>query len=199
MCDLEFDRASVVAGAVGARATSSLAEILDDPAVTAVVVATPASTHGTMVRAVSKPTGISWSRSRWPTRSSAHVRSPTSREARGLTLMCDHTYRFAPAVQRLRELIAADAPGALRSAVLVRTNHHHGQPDVDVFWDLAHHDLSILTYVLPVSAQPVAVSARSEDRLGLGRAHAGDLTVDLADGSVARVRVDWTRHRRRAP
>ncbi len=98
--------------------------------------------------------------------------------------MCDHTYRFAPAVHRLRELIAADVPGEIWSAESVRTNHHHGQPDVDVFWDLADHDLSILTYVLPATARPVAISGRSVDLLGIGRAHAGDLTVHLANGAV---------------
>lgn len=191
VCDLVSDHATKLAGPLGARPTTSLAEVLDDPAVAAVVVATPASTHAAIVRAgldadrhllVEKPLA----------KSVADARTLADlAQTRGLTVMCDHTYRFAPAVQRVRELMTADAIGSLHSAASVRTNRNHGQPDVDVFWDLAHHDLSLLTYVLPAPAQPVAISARSADRLGVGRAHAGDLILHLANGAVARVHVDW--------
>ena len=83
----------------------------------------------------------------------------------------------------------------------VRANHDHGQPDVDVFWDLAHHDLAILDAVLPGGlrrgglrrggSDVVTVRAESADPRGIGRAHQGDLWLELADGPSVHVRVDW--------
>ena len=55
----------------------------------------------------------------------------------------------------------------------VRINLGLVQPDVDVFWDLAPHDLSILDFVLPADARPVAVSAHGADPIGAGRACVG--------------------------
>jgi predicted dehydrogenase len=191
MCDLQPASACEVAGPLGAAATTSLMDVLADPAVEAVVVATPASTHPDVVAAcleadrhvlVEKPLA--------PTANDAQALMELAR-ARGRMVMCDHTYRFAPAVQVVRDLLAAGMLGRLRSVDSVRANHNHGNSDVDVFWDLAHHDLSILTFVLHAAARPVAASARSADLLGMGRAHAGDLTLTLADDTTARVHVDW--------
>ena len=191
VCDLDLGRATEIGGPVGARATSLLGEVLADPRVDAVVVATPACTHREVVAAcldanrhvlVEKPLACSVP--------DARALAEVAR-SRGIVMMCDHTYRFAPAVWVVRALLAADALGALGSVDSVRSNHNHDQPDVDVFWDLAYHDLSILNFVLPAVARPTAVSARSADVLGVGRAHAGDLTLHLADGARAHVRVDW--------
>ena len=177
--------------ALDVRVTCSVADVLADPGVEAVVVATPARTHRDLVAAcldndrhvlVEKPLACSVD--------DATVLADSAR-ARGLVVMCDQTYRFAPAVQVVRELIADDASGRFRFADSIRTNHHHGQPDVGVLWDLAHHDVSILSYVLPTPVRPIAVSAMSADVLGIGRAHAGSLTLHFPDGSEACVKVDW--------
>lgn len=191
VCDLEPGTAIAVRRLAGARATTSLAEVLADPKVEAVVVATPARTHYDVVTAcletdrhvlVEKPLAGSVE--------DARTLAELAR-VRGLVLMSDHTYRFSPAVRIVRDLLAAAKPAGTRSVDSVRANHDHGQPDVDVFWDLAHHDLSILSFVLPATARPIAASARSTDLLGVGRQHAGDLTLHLSDGTVARVHVDW--------
>jgi predicted dehydrogenase len=191
VCDIKPPRAAAVAAPLGARATTSLPEVFTDPAVDAVVVATPAQTHAAIVAAcleadrhllVEKPFAGS--------AADARVLADLA-QAKGLVVMCDHTYRFVPAVGVAHELLAASPLGALRSVESVRTNQDHGQPDVDVFWDLAHHDLSILRFALPEPSDLVVVSARSSDLLGVGRPHIGDLTVRFANDVVASVHVDW--------
>jgi predicted dehydrogenase len=161
VCDLDPDRAAEIALPVGARATTSLTDVLADTSVHAVVVATPVGTHRDLVAEcvkgdrhvlVEKPLAGSVD--------DARALAELPRE-RGVTVMCDHTYRFAPAVRTVRELLAAHAPGAFPSVESIRTNHHHVQPDVDVFWDLAQHDLSILTFVLPTRASRSGSSWRS--------------------------------------
>ena len=59
-------------------------------------------------------------------------------------LLCDHTYRFTHAAQAIQSVIAEGGLGELIGFASVRTNAQCGHSDVDVFWDLAHHDLSLI-------------------------------------------------------
>ena len=68
--------------------------------------------------------------------------------------MCDHTYCFTPTVRRIRELIRDGEIGDVQFVDSVRINLGLVQPDVDVLWDLAPHDLSILDFVLPAEVVP---------------------------------------------
>src|SRR5262249_57975778 len=85
-----------------------------------------------------------------------------------LPVMCDHTYCYTPAVQRIRELIRGGEIGDVQFVDSVRINLGLVQPDVDVLWDLAPHDLSILDFVLPEDVVPVAVAAHAADPIGAG-------------------------------
>src|SRR5260370_27465245 len=77
--------------------------------------------------------------------------------SRKLVLMVDHTFVYTEAVRKIRELIASNALGQIYYYDAVRVNLGLFQHDVNVIWDLAIHDLSIMDYVLP--AKPVAISA----------------------------------------
>ena len=112
-------------------------------------------------------------------------------ERRGLTLMCDHTYCYTPAVTRIRELLHAGELGDLHYLDSVRINLGLVQRDIDVLWDLAPHDLSILDFVLPPDVRPVAVRAHGADPIGAGRACVGYLTLQLNTGAIAHVHVNW--------
>ena len=84
--------------------------------------------------------------------------------------MSDHTYCYTPAVLTIRELIADGELGEILFVDSVRINLGLVQPDVDVFWDLAPHDLSILDFVLPGGlAVRLAVAAHGADPLGAGQ------------------------------
>ena len=72
--------------------------------------------------------------------------------------MTDHTYCYTPAVLKIRELIADGELGDILFVDSVRINLGLVQPDVDVFWDLAPHDLSILDFILPGGLRPDEVS-----------------------------------------
>jgi predicted dehydrogenase len=106
-------------------------------------------------------------------------------------LMCDHTYCYTPAVQRIRNLVHDGELGEVQFVDSVRINLGLVQPDVDVLWDLAPHDLSILDFVLPPHVAPVAVAAHTGDPVGTGRACLAYLTVWLSNGALAHVHVNW--------
>jgi predicted dehydrogenase len=192
LCDLNIDRVQQVLGSYSSvRATMSYQEVLADPEVGAVAIATPAATHFELVHAaleagkhvlVEKPL----------TASAADGEKLNDLAQRsGLVLMCDHTYCYTPAVQRIRELVRSGQIGDIQFVDSVRINLGLVQPDVDVLWDLAPHDLSILDFVLPPEITPVAIAAHVGDPIGAGRACMAYLSIWLSNGALAHVHVNW--------
>lgn len=192
ICDLDLDRARTVADGVGGvPITASLDEVLADPDVDAIAIATPARTHHPIVMAaleagkhvmVEKPLADDRARGR------EMVDRATEQ---GLVLMADHTYCYTPAVLKIRELIAEGALGDILFVDSVRINLGLIQPDVDVFWDLAPHDLSIMDFVLPGGLAAASVSAHGSDPLRTGKACVGYLAMPLECGAMAHVHVNW--------
>lgn len=192
VCDLDLVRAEQVLAETGTvTATDSLDDVLARDDIAAVAIATPARTHhGIAMRAldagkhvlVEKPLADS------VTSGQAMVDLAASR---GLTLMADHTYCYTPAVQKIRDLIVEGALGDILFVDSVRINLGLIQPDIDVFWDLAPHDLSILDFVLPGGLSAHGVAAQGADPLGAGKSCIGYLTLPLAGGAMAHVHVNW--------
>jgi predicted dehydrogenase len=192
LCDLDEKRARTVLGRyTTVRATASYERVLADPAVAAVAIATPAATHFDLVRAaleagkhvlVEKPLTSSVSDAK---------KLAGLAERSGLVLMCDHTYCYTPAVRRIRDFIRAGEIGDVQFVDSVRINLGLVQPDVDVLWDLAPHDLSVLDFVLPDDVVPVAVASHTSDPIGAGHACLGHLSIWLSTGALAHVHVNW--------
>jgi predicted dehydrogenase len=94
-------------------------------------------------------------------------------------------------VQRIRELVRSGDIGEVQFVDSVRINLGLVQPDVDVLWDLAPHDLSILDFVLPEDVVPVAVAAHVGDPIGTDRACLAYLSLWLSNGALAHIHVNW--------
>jgi predicted dehydrogenase len=192
LCDLDVDRANKVLGGYSTvRTTASLADVLADPAVDAVAIATPAATHRAVATAalnagkhvlVEKPLAATLTEGR---------EVVTLAEQVGRVLMLDHTYCYTPAVEHLRELVRGGGIGTVQYLDSVRINLGLVQSDVDVLWDLAPHDLSILLSVLPDDVTPVEVAAHGADPIGAGKACVAHLSVRLSNGAIAHVHVNW--------
>lgn len=192
LCDLDEERARGVLGRYSTIAsTASFDEVLDDPAVQAVAIATPAASHFPLAMAaldagkhvlVEKPLTSSLADG---------VKLVQAAEDRGLVLMCDHTYCYTSAVQELRRLVHSGELGDIQFVDSVRINLGLVQPDVNVLWDLAPHDLSILDFLLPPGVSVLAVAAHGADPIGHGMACVGYLTLRLSTGAMAHVHVNW--------
>ena len=192
LCDLDLPRAQKLLGRYSTiQATDSLDTVLADPEVHAVALATPAGTHAELalkaLRAgkhvlVEKPLAASYEEGK---------QLVEEAEKLGLMLMCDHTYCYTPAVGHIREMLHAGELGDVHYIDSVRINLGLVQRDIDVTWDLAPHDLSILDFVLPPGCDPVAVSAHGADPLGTGRACVSYLTLELSTGGIAHIHVNW--------
>jgi predicted dehydrogenase len=192
VCDVDLDRARNVVGEyLSVTASDDLSAVLADERVEAVAIATPAATHCEVALAalecgkhvlIEKPLAPTFLEGESLVRS-AHER--------GLVLMCDHTYCYTPAVQRIHQLVRSGTLGEIQFVDSVRINLGLVQRDVNVLWDLAPHDLSILDFVLPDERQPVSVSAIGADPIGAGQACVGYLTLELAGGGIAHVHANW--------
>jgi predicted dehydrogenase len=192
VCDLDESRARKV---VGARSTveveTSLETVLQRSDIDAVAIATPARTHAPIALAafaagkhvlVEKPLADT------PEAAAAMVLAAQDADR---VLMIDHTYCYTPAVQYIRRVVAEGMLGDLLYIDSTRINLGLIQPDVNVFWDLAPHDLSILDFVLPGGLRPETVSATGSDPLRAGKACVGYLSMPLTSGGIAHVNVNW--------
>ena len=192
LCDLDESRAASVLGSYSTVATTtSYDTVLDDPDVQAVAIATPAATHFDLALAALEAGKHVLVEKPLTSTTADGTKLVELAEARGLVLMCDHTYCYTPAVRKIRELVRSGELGDIQFVDSVRINLGLVQPDVDVLWDLAPHDLSILDFILPPGVTPVAVAAHGADPIGAGRACVAYLSVRLSSGAIAHVHVNW--------
>lgn len=192
VCDLDIARARKV---IGPRSTveveTSVETLLARKDLDAVAIATPAKTHAPlalMAFAAGKHVVVEKPIAQTSADAAAMIQAA---DRAGLTLMVDHTYCYTPAVQYIHETVGRGVLGHILYVDSIRINLGLIQPDTDVFWDLAPHDLSILDYVLPGGLVPEEVSATGADPLHAGKACVGYVTMPLANGGTAHVNVNW--------
>src|SRR5205085_9512914 len=120
--------------------------------------------------------------------------APTSAQARELihlaqlhskVLMVNHTFIYSGAVRKLQEIVESGDLGDIYYYDSVRLNLGLFQPDVNVLWDLAPHDFSVLTYLIQKKPVHVTASGSSPVRWdGWRRESIAYVTVDLEDNTI---------------
>jgi predicted dehydrogenase len=110
-------------------------------------------------------------------------------DRRNCVVMVDHTFVYTSAVRKIRELVTSGALGDIYYYDSVRVNLGLFQHDVNVIWDLAVHDLSIMDYVL--STPPLAVSAVGISHVPGEPENIAYLTVHFAERLIAHIHANW--------
>jgi predicted dehydrogenase len=110
-------------------------------------------------------------------------------ESRGLTLMVDHTFLYTGAVRKILELIDAGELGEILYFDSVRVNLGLFQHDVNVLWDLAPHDVSIMDAI--VGRRAISVSAIGRAHLGTEHENLAYMTVAFEGDAIAHFHVNW--------
>jgi predicted dehydrogenase len=171
------------------RTTRDHRDLLSDPAVDAVAVATPVSTHFELaleaLRAgkhvlVEKPLA---------TTSDQAGRLVEEAIRRKLVLLVDHTFIYTGAVRKMRELVATGEMGEIYYYDSVRVNLGLFQHDVNVIWDLAVHDLAVMDVVL--GSRPCAVSATGIRNVPGKQENIAYLTLFFDSPLIAHIHVNW--------
>lgn len=164
-------------------------EMLADESVHAVVIATPAASHYDLgLRALEAGKHVLVEKPMTSNVREARRLIETA-ESRGLTLMVDHTFIYTGAVRYIRSLIASGALGEILYYDSTRINLGLFQHDVDVLWDLAVHDLSIMAYLF--DEEPVAVSALGMSHVPGTPTNIAYLTLTFASNRIAHINVNW--------
>lgn len=190
VCDRREERLSSLAKLYPALKTcSDPSELIHDPEIDAVVIATPVSSHFQLALSalqagkhvlVEKPLAA---------RSDEARKLVDEAAARNLILLVDHTFVYTGAVRKIRELITSGKLGDIYYYDAVRVNLGLFQHDVNVIWDLAIHDLSIMDYVLP--EKPVAISATGISHVPGQPENVAYITLFFPSAQIAHVHVNW--------
>ena len=190
ICDLDEARLSAMGRRYpSARTTKDCQKLLADSALDAIAVVTPVATHYEIARQallagkhvlVEKPL------------------TATAREAEelieiadrnGLTLMVDHTFVYTGAVRKMKEILRSGELGDLLYFDSIRINLGLFQRDINVLWDLAPHDLSIMDYL--IERQPIGVSALGSCHIEPGIENIAYLVMRFADDFIAHFHFNW--------
>ncbi len=164
-------------------------DLFQDPTIDAIVIATPVSSHFDLAMAALKADKHVLVEK--PLAANSDQGSQLIEEAakRRKVLMVDHTFVYTCAVRKIRELIAAGTLGDIYYYDAVRVNLGLFQHDVNVIWDLAIHDLSIMDYVLPMKA--TAVSATGISHIPGQPENVAYITLFFDSPQIAHVHVNW--------
>ncbi len=164
-------------------------DVLADPDLDGVLLATPVFTHYELARAsieagkhtfVEKPLAPS---------SAAAAELIELAGARDLVLMCGHTFLYSPPVRKIRRLLAIGELGEPYFISSSRVNLGLHQRDVSVIWDLGPHDFSILLYWL--GCLPATIRAIGRDSILAGIADVAFVTMEFDSGLIANVELSW--------
>jgi predicted dehydrogenase len=168
--------------------TENAAELMSSPEIDAIAVVTPVWTHFELAKAallngkhifVEKPF----------TSNAAQAQELIELAAqRNLKIMVDHTFLFTGAVQKIKQLLQEGALGKLYYYDSTRVNLGLFQHDVNVVWDLAPHDLSIIDHLIGQS--PEAIVATGQTHLN-GHEDVAFITLYFPDKVIAHINVNW--------
>jgi predicted dehydrogenase len=171
------------------RTTNDFQELLRDPEIDAVAIATPVSTHFEFGMAALKAGKHVWLEKPM-TETSLQARKLCDEAAkRNLVVFVDHTFVYTGAVRKIGEIIKSGDLGRVYYYDSVRVNLGLFQRDVNVISDLAVHDFSILDYLL--GEHPVAISASGINHFPGTPENLAYITLFYDSGTIAHVNVSW--------
>jgi predicted dehydrogenase len=171
------------------QTTAEAHEIIRSPDIDAVVIATPVDTHYPLALAaltagkhvlVEKPLASTLAEAE---------ELVMLAEAKNLVLMVDHTYLYSEAVKTIKKLVDSGEIGNIQSFSSTRVNLGLFQSDINVLWDLAPHDISILLHL--TGRMPTFVNAVGVSHTNNHIENIAYLTMRYDDGMIAHVSNSW--------
>jgi predicted dehydrogenase len=171
------------------RVTTDSREMIKDPEVDAVAIATPVFTHHELAKMA-----LQEGKSVFVEKPFTHTVPEAEElvelaEKNKLKLMVDHTFLYTGAVKKIKQLVEDNVLGDLYYFDSIRVNLGLFQHDVNVVWDLAPHDIAIMDYV--IGERPQAVVATGAGHFGRGLEDIAYLTFYFSHNVIAHINVNW--------
>jgi predicted dehydrogenase len=170
------------------RTTCDVSDVLSSPAIDAVAVITPVWTHFELAKAALENGKHVFVEKPFTSTSSQAEELIELAARKNLTIMVDHTFLFTGAVRKIRQLIDDGTLGKLYYYDSTRVNLGLFQHDVNVIWDLAPHDLSIMDYL--INSRPDCIVATGQNHLNCHQ-DVAYITVYFSDNMIAHFNVNW--------
>jgi predicted dehydrogenase len=165
-------------------------EIINDPEIDAVIIATPVFTHFELAKkALLNGKHVMLEKPMASTVQECEVLIDLARQ-KNLILMVDHTFLYTGAVEKIKEIIDADTLGNVKYLDSTRINLGLFQPDINVLWDLAPHDLSILRYLH--DEKPYSINATGISHTHNNIENIAYMTINYQSGFIAHLNCSWT-------
>ncbi|WEK19667.1 MAG: Gfo/Idh/MocA family oxidoreductase [Candidatus Pedobacter colombiensis] len=165
-------------------------DVLTSPGIDAVIIATPVFTHYAIAKKalengkhvlIEKPM----------TASVSEAQELIDLAARwNLLIMVDHTFLYTGAVRKLKDLVTSQGLGKIKYLDSTRINLGLFQPDINVLWDLAPHDISILNFL--IDEKPISVNATGVTHTNNGIENIAYLTLNYSSGFIAHFNCSWS-------
>ncbi|MDE3009407.1 MAG: Gfo/Idh/MocA family oxidoreductase [Pseudomonadota bacterium] len=171
------------------KVSADFNDLLADPSINAVAIATPVNTHFDIALAALRAGKHVWLEKPMTETAEQARQLCTEAEQRGLTLFVDHTFVYTGAVRKIGELIKRGELGRIYYYDSIRVNLGLFQKDVNVISDLAVHDFAILDYLL--GEHPIAVSASGTNHFPGTPENLAYITLFYASGTIAHANVSW--------
>jgi predicted dehydrogenase len=170
------------------KLSSDSAELISSPLIDAVAVITPVWTHYALAKAALENGKHVFVEKPFASTVAQAEELVELAEKRNLKIMVDHTFLFTGAVRKIRQLIDEKTLGSLYYYDSTRVNLGLFQHDINVIWDLAPHDLSIMDFL--IKARPEAISATGQRHLN-GFEDVAFITVYFPERLIAHINVNW--------
>ena len=190
VCDISEHRLETVTKLYpGISKTKDINDILNDEQVDSVAIATPVHTHFSIAKACLETDKHVLLEK--PLTSNIKEGEELVRIAkdRGLQLMCDHTFCYTDTVRKMKEIVDSGTLGEVLYFDSVRINLGLFQKDINVLWDLAPHDLSILDFL--IEEKPISVSAHGVCHAGNGLENIAYVSLRYANNFIAHFHLNW--------
>lgn len=168
--------------------TSDPVALLSSTEIDAIAVVTPVWTHYELAKAALENGKHVFVEKPFTSNSAQAEELIALAEKKNLKIMVDHTFLFTGAVRKIRQLLDENALGKLYYYDSTRVNLGLFQHDVNVIWDLAPHDLSIMDHV--IQQRPEAIVATGQSHLN-GHEDVAFITLYFPDKVIAHINVNW--------
>ena len=192
MADLDAQRLQRVGSLYpSVRRTTDPQEIIADSSLDAVVVATPVSTHYPLGLAALEAGKHLFLEKPMAASSEQCLRLLDAADSRNLQIMVGHTFLFSPAVLAIQNMIQRGDLGEIFYVSITRVNLGIFQQDVNVVWDLAPHDIAMLTHLFGAKPSVVSATGRSYVQVDKNIEDVAFLTLEFPSRQIAHIHVSW--------
>ncbi|MBS4000481.1 MAG: Gfo/Idh/MocA family oxidoreductase [Desulfobulbaceae bacterium] len=193
ICDIDAEHLNKIAKSYpNAKAVIDAGIIFADESIDAVAIATPVNTHFDLAKRSLESGKHTWVEKPLTSDAASSQVLVEAAKRKGVILHVDHTFIYTPAVRKIKSIIESGELGEIYYFDSVRINLGLFQHDVNVLWDLAPHDLSILQYLL--DRKPVAVSAHGISPYKYNNNDIESiayLNIRFEQGMMANLHVNW--------